>query len=543
MRFQARAGAWALLGRLAFLVGYFGSIVFVAVGAANGRLATGDVLLTAVPAGQVLGLVSGSAEAVKTAGAVLATAGTHLELARAAEASRAGIREDAPVPGRLERGLALGAVSYRYPHQDRDVPAGIDLELPAGSTVAAVGENGAGKSTLVKLLAGLYVPAAGRITADGVDLSRILPEQWRSRVTAAFQDHARYELTLDEAVGLGGLAVHAPLPDVLPALSRGGAALSGRAYPSGGCALGAAGGPGVGSGRASHEDSMDAARPNRAPSRPNAALGEFLRSRRARLLPQEVGLRTGRRRRVEGLRREELASLAGVSVEYYTRLEQGRHAGASAGVLDALAAALRLSHDERSYLHRLAGPGEGRSPDVGRVRPETVRLMRALDPTPAVLLGHGMDVLGSNEGGRRLYTDFTALPTRLRNAVHWMLSDPGARDLHAEDWMVIAAEMVGMLRLRTGRGPRDARVGQIVDDLTASSAFFREVWQERTVSVGARPVKRFLHPEAGPIEMSVESLQVAHAEGQLLVVLVPEPGSPDERAWHSVMARPASPQP
>lgn len=288
---------------------------------------------------------------------------------------------------------------------------------------------------------------------------------------------------------------------------------------------------------------MDAAHPNRSSGRRNAALGEFLRSRRARLLPQEVGLHTGPRRRVKGLRREELASLAGVSVDYYTRLEQGRHAGASAGVLDALAAALRLSPDERCYLHRLAAPGEGRSPGVEQVRPETLRLMQALDPTPAVLLGHGMDVLGSNDGGRRLYTDFAALPTRSRNAVHWMLSDPRARHLHAEDWMVIAAEMVGMLRLRTGRGPRDARIEQIVDDLTASSALFRDLWQERTVSVGARPVKRFLHPEAGRIEMSVESLQVAHAQGQLLVVLVPEQGSSDERAWHSVMARRASPQP
>ena len=234
VRFQARAGAWALLGRLAFLVGYFGSVVFVAVGAASGRLSTGDVLLTAVLAGQVLGLVSGSVEAMKMAGAMLATAGTYVELAQAAEASRAALREDAPVPERLERGLALEGVSYRYPHQDRDVLAGIDLELPAGSTVAVVGENGAGKSTLVKLLAGLYVPTAGRVTVDGADLSRILPEHWRSQVTAAFQDHARYEVTLGDAVNLGGLSARSRLEGgPAAALERAGAADLPSSLPSG----------------------------------------------------------------------------------------------------------------------------------------------------------------------------------------------------------------------------------------------------------------------------------------------------------------------
>jgi ATP-binding cassette, subfamily B, bacterial len=234
VRFQARAGAWALLGQLAFLVGYFGSIVFVAAGAASGRFGSGDVLLTAVLAGQVLGLVSGSAEAMKMAGAVLATAGTYVELAQAAEASRAAVQEDAFVPKRLERGLALERVSYRYAGQNRDVLTDIDLELPTGSTVAVVGENGAGKSTLVKLVAGLCVPTAGRITVDGVDLSGILPEQWRSRVTAAFQDHARYEVTLGEAVNLGGLsAAHSLEGGAKVALERAGAADLAASLPAG----------------------------------------------------------------------------------------------------------------------------------------------------------------------------------------------------------------------------------------------------------------------------------------------------------------------
>lgn len=279
---------------------------------------------------------------------------------------------------------------------------------------------------------------------------------------------------------------------------------------------------------------MEAADRNRT-VRPNVALGEFLRSRRARLSPQEAGLPfTGRRRRVEGLRREELAELANVSVKYYTRLEQGLHVSASAAVLDAIATALRLSDAERSDLHQLADVASV----TDEVRPETARLLHALDPTPAVLLGPGIDVLATNEGLRRLYADFDKLPNR--NALHWMLFDPRARELYGADWREATVEMIGMLRLRTDQGLRDARAREVAEELAATSGFFREVWEQSAASTArVRPVKRFQHPEAGPIDMHVERLQVAHAKGQSLVVFVPEPGSPDERMWHSVMARPA----
>ncbi|RKN20870.1 XRE family transcriptional regulator [Micromonospora musae] len=270
--------------------------------------------------------------------------------------------------------------------------------------------------------------------------------------------------------------------------------------------------------------------------RPNAALGDFLRSRRARLDPTEAGVVSARRRRVPGLRREELAALAGMSVDYYTRLEQGRHSAASPGVLDAIARALHLPEADRKYLHRLAEPAPPQGDPVP-VRPETRALMRALGPTPAVLINASMDVLAMNPAGRRLYAGFDAMPPHERNSIRYMLTAPGARELHGEDWTAITAEMIGILRLRTGRKPLVGGARGLVDDMTASSDLFRRVWQDQTVSLADRRRKIFHHPQAGRIELAVESLMVQHAEGQILIVLSPEPGSAAERAWHEVMAR------
>jgi len=242
---------------------------------------------------------------------------------------------------------------------------------------------------------------------------------------------------------------------------------------------------------------------------------------------------------VTGLRREELAELAGVSVDYYTRLEQGRHGSASPAVLEAIATALRLPTAEREYLHRLADvnpTGRVASPVAPQVRPETLGLLRALGPTPGILLGPSMDVLAINAAGRRLYTDFDALPVEERNALRWMLRSPDARRLHSDEWAEISAEMIGMLRLRAGRTMAHPEVHRLVTELHASNAFFREVWADQTVSTGSRRTKQFLHAEAGPIVMDVETLSVRHAPEQTLVVLVPPAGSPSERAWHEATA-------
>jgi transcriptional regulator with XRE-family HTH domain len=250
----------------------------------------------------------------------------------------------------------------------------------------------------------------------------------------------------------------------------------------------------------------------------------------------------GRRRRVAGLRREELAELAGVSVDYYKRLEQGRHPTASYTVLEAIATALRLPPADRVYLHRIAqteGAGGVAVAEPAAIRPETLSMLRVLDPMPAALLGPNMDVLAINAGGRRLYADFEALPVEERNVIRWMLFNENARALHGDEWEEIAAETIGMLRLRAGREVAHPDVRRLVAGLEASSEFFRRVWVGQVVSTGDRRLKRFHHPEAGPIEFAVETLSVKHAEDQTVVVLMPAAGSPSERAWRAVMERDA----
>jgi hypothetical protein len=243
---------------------------------------------------------------------------------------------------------------------------------------------------------------------------------------------------------------------------------------------------------------------------------------------------------VQGLRREELAGLARVSTDYYARLERGRHSHPSPRVLDAVADVLRLSAAERDYLHHLAQPG-GKPVRERVVRPETMRVMWALGATPALLVGPRFEVLASNSAARRLYTDFDAMPAGQRNAIHWMLTAPQARKLHGDDWEGITAEMIGMLRLRSGRQPQDAAARRLAAELSVESELFRRVWSDCTVREGTRAAKRLQHPEAGTIDVAVEILTVPDSDDQILVVLVPAPGSADDRAWRDVMGRTADP--
>ncbi|SNY74540.1 helix-turn-helix transcriptional regulator [Paractinoplanes atraurantiacus] len=188
----------------------------------------------------------------------------------------------------------------------------------------------------------------------------------------------------------------------------------------------------------------------------NEELSEFLRGRRAALRP-EVEL-TGRR--VKGLRREELASLAGVSVDYYTRLEQGRPISPSEAVLDAIASALRLDDAERAYLHTVARRTPTRrrvAPKAQSVRPGLLALIEQLGDAPAFVLGRRTDVLASNRMARLLMADFPAMPARERNAVRWLTLDEGARSLFAADWCQVASDMAGVLRMDAARHPDDPR--------------------------------------------------------------------------------------
>jgi transcriptional regulator with XRE-family HTH domain len=230
-------------------------------------------------------------------------------------------------------------------------------------------------------------------------------------------------------------------------------------------------------------------------------LGEFLKSRRARLRPDDVELSSFGRRRVPGLRREELAQLAGVSVDYYVRLEQGRAGQPSEGVLDALGRALRLDDTEWAHLHDLSRPARRRrrEPPPERVRPEVRRLMDALDSTstPAMVIGRRADVLAWNETAAALVADWGTLPPEQRNVARHVFLDEGARDLYP-DWEEGAQDTVAYLRLAAGRHPNDRALAELIGELSMTSEEFRRWWPRHDVHEKTHGTKRFMHPIVGP---------------------------------------------
>jgi transcriptional regulator with XRE-family HTH domain len=240
------------------------------------------------------------------------------------------------------------------------------------------------------------------------------------------------------------------------------------------------------------------------------------------------------------LRREELAQLAGVSMDYYTRLEQGRQPTASVSVLDALASALQLTDTERVYLHRLARvPAAPRT--AGRavpsaVRPGTYRLMELLETAPAILCDRRTDILAVNDAARLVFTDFTALPSRQRNAVRWFLTET-AQQLYRDEWESIAGEMVGMLRLGASGRINDPSTVELVDELTANSPVFRRLWADRRVSAWLRESKTLHHPTAGTLQLIVEVLAVPGAPEQTLHIMMPKQGSRSESAIRELVSQ------
>lgn len=228
VRLGIRAEVVRLAARTAFLVGYVGSIVLVAERAAHGAVSIGAVVLTAVLAGQVLGLMARSAELAMWLTRTLTAAARYIYLERVAAPPAHG----ATVPDRLADGIRLDGVTFRYPGRSEPTLRDVSLDLPAGTTVAVVGDNGAGKTTLVKLLAGLCVPTYGRITVEGHDLATIDAAAWRERVSAGFQDHARFEFTVQRTVGLGRLPDLDSEPAARAALDRAGASDVLRALPA-----------------------------------------------------------------------------------------------------------------------------------------------------------------------------------------------------------------------------------------------------------------------------------------------------------------------
>ncbi|MEV5718236.1 helix-turn-helix transcriptional regulator [Amycolatopsis mediterranei] len=257
-------------------------------------------------------------------------------------------------------------------------------------------------------------------------------------------------------------------------------------------------------------------------------LGEFLRARREQVGPEELGLPAGGSRRVAGLRREEVALLAGVSTDYYVRLEQGRERNPSAQVVDALARGLALDEDASAHLHRLAQPAPARRRRARRperVSPNLLRLMDGWPATPAVVLGRCLDVLAHNALGQALFAGHAYSGDLIR----LVFLDPDAREFYP-DWERVAVNTVGGLRAAAGIDPDDPQLVDTVGELSVKSADFRRLWARHDIRQKTHETKRFRHRLVGELELSYEALTVNSAPGQQLIVYQAEPGSPSEAA-------------
>jgi transcriptional regulator with XRE-family HTH domain len=254
-------------------------------------------------------------------------------------------------------------------------------------------------------------------------------------------------------------------------------------------------------------------------------LGDFLRSRRARIQPAEVGLPSYGRRRVPGLRREEVAQLAGVSVDYYIRLEQGRGTSVSDAVLDSVARVLRLDETEHAYLRAVARPVKRaeRRREAPRVRPGVQRLLDGMDRTPAFVLGAALDALAWNALADAVH-GFSRMDPARRNSVRQLFLEPEGRDLYP-DWLECAAQSVANLRLSAGARPDDPAVRDLVGELSLKSEEFRRLWADHQVKACRYGVKRLRHPVAGLLTLPFESLTLPETPDQTLVAYTPEPGS------------------
>ncbi|MFD8762779.1 helix-turn-helix transcriptional regulator [Streptomyces mirabilis] len=266
---------------------------------------------------------------------------------------------------------------------------------------------------------------------------------------------------------------------------------------------------------------------------PETDLREFLRTRRARITPEQAGLPPHPGvRRVPGLRREEVAQLAGVSVDYYIRLERGRSTSVSESVLEAVARVLQLDDTERSHLFALAKPARRRPCTVAAQRART-GLLRALDnitDVPALLLGHRLDVLASNHLIRALYPDFETLPAGEQNMARYMFLNPAARDLYSNYWVETAREIVGMLHLYTSHHPHDSRLAQLVGDLSRNDPDFRRWWADHDVFRPQHGTKRYHHPLVGELTLGYEAFTPIGDPDQTLGIYTVKPGSPSEDA-------------
>jgi transcriptional regulator with XRE-family HTH domain len=260
-------------------------------------------------------------------------------------------------------------------------------------------------------------------------------------------------------------------------------------------------------------------------------ISAFLTSRRARITPEQAGLPTSGRRRVPGLRREEVATLAGVSIDYYKRLERGNVSGVSDGVLAALALALRLDDAERTHLFdlaRAANPTAAprRRPPQQRIRPAVQRILDSIG-TPALVRNARCDYLGANALGRALYAPLFDSREQPANSARFTFLDPAAPEFYVE-WERVAKDLVAHLRSEAGRNPYDRGLSDLVGELSTRSDEFRTQWAAHNVRFHQTGVKPIHHPVVGDLELTYEALELAADAGLTMAVYSAEPGSRSE---------------
>ena len=275
---------------------------------------------------------------------------------------------------------------------------------------------------------------------------------------------------------------------------------------------------------------------------------EFLTSRRAKITPDQAGLPVyGGQRRVPGLRREEVALLAGVSVDYYTRLERGNVNGVSDGVLEALARALQLDEAEHAHLFDLAraarpaGPARRRPARQQQVRPSVQRILDAMTGAPAFVRNGRLDLLAANQLGRALYADHFASAAQPPNGARFIFLDPRAPSFY-RDWDRVAADAVSVLRTEAGRSPYDRGLTDLVGELSTRSELFRTLWAKHNVRFHDTGTKRLHHPVAGDLDLTYETMQLTADAGLMLFAYSAEPGTRSAQALDLLASWAATPR-